>query len=140
MILLDTNTRSIFHEGDPRVTARIRQVQPPEVVGTTVITRAEILLARFEFLLKAADGEQWQRAQHWLTESEWFLADLPVANVDGPAAKQFDRFRQIKSLRKIGRADLLIASIAVSRQATLVTRKLRHFRSIPGLQVENWAA
>jgi tRNA(fMet)-specific endonuclease VapC len=139
MILLDTDTMSLFHEGDPRVTARVRHVQPLEVVGTTVITRAEILQARFEFLLKAADGEQWQRAQHWLTESESFLSDLPVANVDGPAADQFDRLRQVKSLRKIGRADLLIASIALSRQAMLVTRNVRHFRLIPGLRIENWA-
>jgi tRNA(fMet)-specific endonuclease VapC len=42
-------------------------------------------------------------------------------------------------LLEIGRADLLIASIALSRQATLVTRNLRHFRLIPGLRVENWA-
>ncbi|MCY2991330.1 MAG: type II toxin-antitoxin system VapC family toxin [Planctomycetota bacterium] len=138
MILLDTDTVSLFHEGDPRVTQRVGQVQRPELVGTTVITRVEILQARFEFLLKAADGEQWQRAQHWLTESESFLADLPVTNVDGPAADQFDRLRQVKSLRKIGRADLLIASIALSRQATLVTRNLRHFRQVPGLKVENW--
>ncbi len=139
MILLDTDIISLFHEGDPRVTTRVRQVLPPETVGTTVITRAEILQARFEFLLKASDGEQWQRAQYWLSESESFLGDLPVENVDEPAAEQFDRLRRVKSLRKIGRADLLIASIALSRQATLVTRNLRHFRLIPGLRVENWA-
>jgi len=139
MILLDTDTISLFHEGDARVTTRVRQVLPPETVGTTVITRAEILQARFEFLLKASDGEQWQRAQYWLLESESFLADLPVENVDERAAVQFDRLRQVKSLRKIGRADLLIASIALSRQATLVTRNLRHFRLISGLRVENWA-
>jgi tRNA(fMet)-specific endonuclease VapC len=139
MILLDTDTISLFHEGDPRITTRVRQVLPPETVGTTVITRAEILQARFEFLLKASHGEQWQRAQYWLSESESFLADLPVENVDERAAEQFDRLRQVKSLRKIGRADLLIASIALSRPATLVTRNLRHFRLIPGLRVENWA-
>jgi tRNA(fMet)-specific endonuclease VapC len=139
MILLDTDRVSLFHAGHPRVTQRIEKVPPPELVGTTVITRAEILQARFDFLLKAADGEQWQRAQHWLSESESLLADLPVSNVDAAAAAEFDRLRQLKTLRKIGRADLLIASIALSRRATLVTRNLRHFRLVPDLRVENWA-
>jgi tRNA(fMet)-specific endonuclease VapC len=139
MILLDTDIVSLFHAGDPRVTQRVERVQPPESVGTTVITRAEILQARFDFLLKAADGEQLQRAQHWLRESEALLADLPVTNVDAAAAAEFDRLRQMKTLRKIGRADLLIASIALSRQATLVSRNLRHLRLVPGLRVENWA-
>lgn len=40
--------------------------------------------------------------------------------------------------RGIGRADLLIASIALTQRATLVTRNLRHFRHIPGLSFANW--
>jgi tRNA(fMet)-specific endonuclease VapC len=139
MILLDTDTVSLFHAGHPRVTQRVGQVRAPELVGTTVITRAEILQARFDFLLKAADGDQWQRAQYWLRESESFLADLPTADVDAAAAAEFDRLRQMRSLRKVDRADLLIASIAIARQSTLVTRNVRHFRLIPGLRVENWA-
>jgi tRNA(fMet)-specific endonuclease VapC len=42
-------------------------------------------------------------------------------------------------LKKIGRADLLIASIARANKAILVTRNLKDFRQVPGLQVENWA-
>ena len=42
------------------------------------------------------------------------------------------------SLRKIGRADILIVSIVLSNNAVLVTRNLRHFRQIPGLSVKNW--
>jgi tRNA(fMet)-specific endonuclease VapC len=42
-------------------------------------------------------------------------------------------------LKKLGRADLLIASIALAHGATLVTRNLRHFHQIPGLYTENWA-
>ena len=138
MIILDTDTVSLFHDGHPGVTRRVAQFRPPEVVATTVITRAEILEARFEFLLKAADGEQWLRAQHWLRESESFLADLLTVDVDVAAAAQFDRLRQAKSLRKIDRADLLIGCIALARQGTVVTRNLKHFRLIPGLSVENW--
>jgi tRNA(fMet)-specific endonuclease VapC len=47
---------------------------------------------------------------------------------DQIAIVQFDRLRAARSLRKIGRADLLIASIALANRATLVTRNLRHFQ------------
>jgi tRNA(fMet)-specific endonuclease VapC len=42
------------------------------------------------------------------------------------------------ALNKVGRADLLIASIALANRATLVTRNRRHFEKVPGLMVVNW--
>ncbi|UBF25011.1 type II toxin-antitoxin system VapC family toxin [Kovacikia minuta CCNUW1] len=54
------------------------------------------------------------------------------------AAEQFDVLRSARSLRKIGRADLLIASIALANQAVLITRNTRHFKQIPNLRVVNW--
>ena len=40
----------------------------------------------------------------------------------------FNRIKIIKGLKKIGRADLLIASIALTHKAILVTRNVRHFK------------
>jgi tRNA(fMet)-specific endonuclease VapC len=54
-------------------------------------------------------------------------------------AAEFDRLRENKKLKKIGRADLLIACIALANRATLVSRNLKHFGQVPGLQAENWA-
>jgi tRNA(fMet)-specific endonuclease VapC len=96
-------------------------------------------LARFEYLLKASSGNDVLRAQSWLIASESLLADLHVLRFTNDSAEQFDRLRRQKKLRKIGRADLLIAGIALAHHATLVTRNLRHFRQIDGLIVENWA-
>ena len=39
---------------------------------------------------------------------------------------------------KTDKVDALIAAIALSHRATLVTRNLRHFRQVPELAVENW--
>jgi tRNA(fMet)-specific endonuclease VapC len=58
--------------------------------------------------------------------------------MDEAAAFEFDRLRAARRLRKIGRADLLIASIALAHRATLVTRNVRHFEQIPRLIVTNW--
>jgi tRNA(fMet)-specific endonuclease VapC len=44
-----------------------------------------------------------------------------------------------EKLKKIGRADLLIAAIALANRAILVTRNLKDFRNVAGLPLENWA-
>lgn len=139
MILLDTDTVSLYHAGQKKVVEWVEKVDPAEVLGTSVITRAEILRARFEFLVKAADGEQLQRAQQHLNASDALLNDLYIAPIDAPSAAQFDKLRKQKKLKKIGRRDLLIGCIALANHATLVTRNLKHFRQIPNLNVENWA-
>jgi tRNA(fMet)-specific endonuclease VapC len=139
MILLDTDTVPLFHQGHPQVVVRVQAANAVAPVGTTVITQAEILRARFDYLLKANDGHHLQQAQYWLEESEALLAALQIVPIDATAADEFDRLRGQKKLKKIGRADLLIASIALAQRATLVSRNLRHFRQVPGLTVENWA-
>jgi tRNA(fMet)-specific endonuclease VapC len=114
-------------------------LSPGDLVAITVVTRIEVLCGRFEYLLKAADGTQLQRAQQLLEQSERDLAKLIVIPIDVAAAAMFDQLRQTKKLKKIGRADLLIASIALAHRATLVTCNLRHFQQVPGLRLENWA-
>jgi tRNA(fMet)-specific endonuclease VapC len=139
MILLDIDTVSLFHQGHPKVVTRANATGAVEPIATTVITQAEILRARFDYLLKANDGQYLQVAQRWIAESESLLASLQIIPIDVKAADEFDRLRKQKKLKKIGRADLLIASIALAHRATLVTRNERHFRQVTGLTVENWA-
>jgi tRNA(fMet)-specific endonuclease VapC len=137
MYALDTDTLSRLHAGDRRLEDHRERIDPAEV-ATTVVTRIEILQGRFDFVLKASNGQELLRALVWLTQSEDLLRQIIVLPIDEMAAAQFDRLRQIKKLRRIGRADLLIAAIALARGATVVTRNLRHFSQIPGLRVENW--
>jgi tRNA(fMet)-specific endonuclease VapC len=137
MHLLDTDTLTYVHAGHPRVVRRLRELDDPDV-GTTIITKIELLRGRFEFMLKAASGTDLLRAQQLLTQTEELLAQLWVVPLDEAAAVEFDRLRAARRLRKIGRADLLIASIAIAHRATLVTRNVRHFQQVPGLTVTNW--
>lgn len=137
MHILDTDTLTYLHTGHPQVMRHLRELTNPNVV-TTVITKIEILRGRFDFVLKAADGGQLLRAQQLLKRSEELLAQTVILYLDDPAADEFDRLRSQKKLGKIGRADLLIASIALSHRATLVTRNVRHFAVIPNLAVVNW--
>ena len=91
-------------------------------------------------LLKAADGAELLRAQQWLDLTVRNLAAIPkVVSIDDRVVSEFDRLRQNKKLKKIGRADLLIAAITLANRATLVTRNLKDFRNVAGMPLENWA-
>jgi tRNA(fMet)-specific endonuclease VapC len=137
MILLDTDSFSLLVAGNPRVAARFRAAT--DEVAITIVTRIEALQGRFAFLFRAADGAELQRAQHWLQQTDADLASFKHVWFDAAAYATFEQLLQVKGLKKIGRGDLLIASIALARQATLVTRNLKDFRKVPGLLVENWA-
>jgi tRNA(fMet)-specific endonuclease VapC len=138
MKILDTDTLTHFFLNHPRVVERMQR-ETDEVV-ITVISRIETLQGRFATLLKAADSAELQRGQQRLDEAERDLARLPrILPINAAAATEFDRLLGTKGLRRIGRADLLIASITLANKATLVTRNARDFRKVPGLQTENWA-
>jgi tRNA(fMet)-specific endonuclease VapC len=137
VILLDTDIMTLWLIGHRTIAARV--LGTADLVAATAVSRIELLRGRFEFLLKAGDGAQLQQAQSRLDQTERELARLVVVPINAAAASQFDRLRLLKALKKIGRADLLIASIAPAHRATLVTRNLRHFGHISGLILENWA-
>jgi tRNA(fMet)-specific endonuclease VapC len=137
MILLDADTFSLLGEKNLKVAARLAAAT--EQVAITITTRLEALEGRIAFMMKAADGQQLLRAQQWFLRTEANLAQLPVVPFNAAAAAEFDRLLGTKGLKRIGRWDLMIASIALANQATLVTWNLKDYQKIPGLKLENWA-
>jgi tRNA(fMet)-specific endonuclease VapC len=137
MILLDTDMLTLLFQGHARVGSRMRSAQ--EDVATTIITRIEVLRGRFDAIFKAASANHLQLACQRLETSENQFSTLPILTIDAPVAEQFEKLLRNKKLKKMGRGDLLIASIALAQQATLATRNLRDFRLVPGLKVDNWA-
>ena len=137
MYLLDTDTLTHLHAGNSNVINRLKSLADIDI-GITIITKVEVLRGRIDYLLKAETGDNLLKAQELLFRTEELLNDLSVVPIDRAASIEFDRLRMISKIRKIGRADLLIASITLANRAALVTRNLRHFKQIPGLKVENW--
>jgi tRNA(fMet)-specific endonuclease VapC len=137
MILLDTDTFSLHQFAHQRVTERIARAS--EIPAITMITQIEALRGRYDAVLKAEDGTHTLRALQGLERTIKHLALFNVVPFDAAAAAEFDRLRENKKLKKIGRADMLIAAVALANKATLVTRNLKDFRLVPGLQIENWA-
>lgn len=136
MHLLDSDTLTHLFEGHPRAAQRLEALK--DEAATTVVSWIEVLQGRFDFLLKAANGAEVLRAQQLLDRTRAFLADLDVVPWDDRAVGIFEQLRKVKGLKKVGRADLLIASIALAQRAILVTRNTRHFGLIPDLELENW--
>lgn len=137
LFFLDTDTLTHLHFGNSKLVDRIQR-EDENNVATTIVAAIELLQGRHAFLLKAADGKQLLRAQQLLDETEDLLLDIRIFPVDANAANKFDRLRQVKKLKNIGRRDLLIACIALAHSAVLVTRNLRHFQLVPNLKVDDW--
>jgi tRNA(fMet)-specific endonuclease VapC len=137
MRILDTDTITHLHAGHPNVVENLRKTDDYDI-RITIVTRIELLRGRFDFLLKASDELELVRAQKLLDRTEMLLSRIPVLSADEKSGIQFSKLKKTKNIRKIGHADILIASIALANNAVLVTRNVRHFRRIPGLSVINW--
>jgi tRNA(fMet)-specific endonuclease VapC len=137
MYLLDTDTLTHLHAGNSNVVKQLNTVED-DLITITIITKIEVLRGRIDYVLKADTEEKLIKAQELLFRTEELLNQLPIIPINQLAADEFNRLRAISKLRKIGQADLLIASITLVNRAILVTRNLRHFQQIPGIEVVNW--
>jgi len=136
MFVLDTDILSLLLRAHARVTERVAQAT--EEVAITLISRIEILQGRFASVLKEENSEKLLQAQQRLYESEKDLSRFTILAIGPGTAAEFDRLRQNKKLKKIGRCDLLIAALTLANRATLVTRNRKDFGQVPGLEVEDW--
>ena len=142
MFVLDTDILTLLFAGHPQVLRR-RSTVPSAEIAITIVSYIQSLQGRFQFLLEGGYGRGESIAEAQIApgrneacigpESETVLA------VSVPASAEFDRLRERKKLKTIGRADLLIAAVVLANHATLVTRNLKDFRQVPGLKLENWA-
>jgi len=130
MWMLDTNICiALIKRQPPELIGRLKKHKPGEVALSSV-TLAEL---RFG----VAKSRQVERNQ---TALDQFLLPLEVLAFDDAAA---DIYGQVRAALEsngtpIGPLDTLIASHALSTQATVVTNNVREFSRVDGLRVENW--
>jgi len=134
--LLDTDHVSLFQRHHPQVVARILAC-PPTVLAVTVITMEEQLQGRLAVIRRARTEHDVTRGYARLGEALAFFQAIPMVLYAEDAAARFTALRQ-QGIR-IGTQDLRIAAIALSVQATVVTRNQRDFGQIPGLLLEDWS-
>lgn len=139
MQILDTDILTHYFFGKEPVVSKVNRELGTGHVAITIATKAEILRGRFEFLLKANEPKQFIRAQDQILETEKNLHRFPILLITDEAIRHFQQLARQKSVRKIGRADLLIACISLANNATLITRNTRDFTKVPNLKTADWA-
>src|SRR4051812_10327229 len=102
MYLLDTDTLTHLYFGNQNVVEHLHNTHDPDI-GTTLITKIELLRGRFDFVLKAANGAELAMAQQLLDKTEELLSQILVVPFSLNALNTFDRLRAEKGLRKVGR-------------------------------------
>jgi tRNA(fMet)-specific endonuclease VapC len=130
--LLDTNTWiALFRWQNAGVLAHLQQRPPSEILLCSVV------LAELWFGVERSDAAH--RVSNLKLVDE-LVAKYETATFDNAAARDYATIRAhlFASGQPIGPNDMLIAAIARSRNATLVTNNVAEFSRVPGLLIESW--
>ena len=133
MLVLDSNTISYYFRGDPLVVPRMQALKPADV-GVPAIVQYELRYGLRRLPPEAAAPRLAALAK--------LLQPLQVLPFDSECAAHAARIRaELESMgAPIGPHDTLIAATALRHQATLVTRNVREFSRVAGLQWVDWHA
>lgn len=129
MYLLDTNILIYVYRNLGRCRERLDALDPLNVgICPINITEIEYGIAKSS----RPDG-----LRQFLTTVQSRYALLPLSAEAAHQAGQV-RANLERQGQPIGAYDLLIAGIALANKLTVVTRNVREFERVAGLQVENW--
>ncbi len=129
--LLDTNVCiELMNERSSHAAHKLASIRPREI-RMCAIVKAELYHGAY----KSGRDKNLDLVRTFSTSFE----SLPF---DDLAAETYGRLRTALEKRGqlIGPNDLLIASIALANNVTLVTHNTDEFKRVPGLKIEDWQA
>jgi tRNA(fMet)-specific endonuclease VapC len=142
MIILDTDAVSFLQHRESAVSRQLRdhltKMSSEHEIVTTIVTFEEQTRGWFSIFAQARDSKSLVAAYERLLTHLNTFKQIDVIGFDLAAEAKFRQLRERKI--RIGTRDLRIAAIALSRDATLLTRNLRDFNQVPDLRVEDWTA
>ena len=127
--LLDTNVLIHAVRGRPPAVRARLQRESPEDVAVSSITVAELWYGAEKSPSPARKRDAWKAV----------IEPFQVLAFDRDAAEHHARIRYLLRHKPIGERDLLIASIALAHDRTLVTHNAEEFSRVTRLHVEDWA-
>lgn len=139
MYILDTDHLSFIqrkNQTGQRILQKLAAIEEADV-AVTIITYEEQLRGRLRVVAGAKTLEEQVSAYYWLHQLALDYTLITLVPFDASAAQIYERLR--KAYPRLGTMDLKIAAIAISRQATLLTRNISDFQQIADLLVEDWS-
>jgi tRNA(fMet)-specific endonuclease VapC len=136
LYILDTDILTLYQSGHSAVVRHV-QGHAAEELAVSVISVEEQLTGWYTKLRRAKKRDQLARAYDRLANAVRFLSHLQIFSFPEPAIIRYESLRAAH--RNLGKNDLRIAAIVLEFSATLVTRNLRDFQQIPGLNIEDWS-
>jgi len=129
MYLLDTNILIYFFKNQGNVSQHLAGVSPQDIYVSTIT-----LFELYTGIAKSAMPEK--RTQ----QLQKLLAEINILSFDEKTAAIAAAIRSTleKQGTAIGMLDILIASVALANQLTLVTHNTKEFSRIRELQVIDW--
>jgi tRNA(fMet)-specific endonuclease VapC len=128
--LLDTNTCIYFlNQASEKIVERFKALSPSEI-RLPAITVAELYYGAEKSKYKAKNRQRVKR----------FVTAFEIVSFDEEACDTYAKIRHSleKSGTPIGPMDILIASISLAHNFSLVTNNVDEFKRVKGLKVENW--
>jgi len=128
--LLDTNTCIQLLNGSSVSVAQKFRAHPPADITLCSIVKAELLYG----------ARHSARVETNLTLLVHFFAPLSSLPFDDRCAEEYGHIRAqlIAEGAPIGPNDLMIAAIARTHDATLITHNTREFSRVTGLRLSDW--
>ena len=119
MMLLDSDIWIDFLRGSKDAEGFI--ISNMDTISFSAISEAELLSGR-----SCSDPKNAERIMHLLAQFEKIPVDNPMVQLAG----------MIRRAHDIALPDAMIAASAISTDATLVTRNIKDYRSIEGLELK----
>jgi tRNA(fMet)-specific endonuclease VapC len=140
MIILDTDAVTFLERGASGVSKRLRErltaLSAEHEIVTTVVTYEEQTRGWLAIFARARDSAEVVAAYESLLGHLRNFKEIDVVAYSASAEEKFHELRRQRI--RIGTRDLRIAAIALSQNATLLTRNVGDFSKVPGLRVEDW--
>ena len=130
MYLLDSDIWIFSLRGDRKVTANL-EAHAADPKALSAISYGELLYGAMKSARPVENAAKVRRIGELFAVVD---VSTPVMETFGSLKAEMDRHG-----KKVDDFDLVIASTAILLNYTLVTNNTRHFRHVPGLNLENWA-
>jgi tRNA(fMet)-specific endonuclease VapC len=138
LYLFDTDHLTLYQYTNPNLGERLRNLDyRVHQLVTTAINYQEQISGRFEQVRRAKKSAEIVSAYQLLQETIKFFEAWDIVPYVDQAENHFKAARKMGI--RIGTMDLRIASIALSLDATVVTRNRKDFQQVPQLKFEDWS-